>query len=139
MSNAFHRLSTSGVGQNAISVSERIRREQLPIDEGKRWLNREDTAAYVGVRVDQLTRHVRSGKLPAPNYHLGPGTPRWDRLALDAAFEGDAAKQSHGEDSYEQTVADILAGEYSRKPSLAERERRHAEKLRKEAAEKRER
>jgi hypothetical protein len=33
------------------------------VDEGKRWLKAEDAATYVGVRVDQMRRLVRSGRL----------------------------------------------------------------------------
>jgi hypothetical protein len=57
------------------------------MDEGKRWLKAEDAATYVGVRVDQLRRLVRTGRLPPPSHSLGPRSPRWDRLALDAVFE----------------------------------------------------
>lgn len=51
-----------------------------------RWLDREAAAEYVSLRVDELPRAVKAGKLPAPSYHLGPKTPRWDRLAIDRAF-----------------------------------------------------
>ena len=61
-----------------------------------RWLDREACAAYVSVRVDELPRLVRRGKLPAPSYHLGPRCPRWDRLALDARFSGGAASKPKG-------------------------------------------
>lgn len=61
-------------------------RLDTPMDERKRWLNAEDTSAYVGVQVDKLRRYVRSGKLPQPSYHRGPNSPRWDGLALDALF-----------------------------------------------------
>src|SRR5215831_7538735 len=54
-----------------------------------RWLGPDDTAHYVGVRAERLRPLVKQGKLPAPSYHLGPTQPRWDRLALDAAFEGE--------------------------------------------------
>lgn len=58
-----------------------------------RWLDADDTAAYIGKRVEQLPRLVKDGKLPEPSRHLGPKQPRWDRLAIDRLFEGD----SHGE------------------------------------------
>lgn len=60
----------------------------LPTDEGRCWLKAEDAATYVGVRLDQLRRYVSTGKLPAPSYHLGPKSPRWDRLALDHVLDG---------------------------------------------------
>lgn len=59
-----------------------------------RWLNPDAAAAYVGVRVERLRPLVKAGKLPAPSYRLGRNQPRWDRIALDRAFTGDA---NHGE------------------------------------------
>ena len=56
-----------------------------------RWLDPEATARYISVRVDALPRLVRQGRIPQPDYTLGPRSPRWDRLALDAQFEGGAA------------------------------------------------
>lgn len=56
-----------------------------------RWLDAEATAAYISVRVDALSRLVRQGRIPRPDYRLGERSPRWDRLALDAAFNGGAA------------------------------------------------
>lgn len=56
-----------------------------------RWLDRAGVAAYLSVRVDALPRLARRGKLPAPSYHLGARSPRWDRLALDSTLAGTAA------------------------------------------------
>ena len=56
-----------------------------------RWLNAEATARYICVRVDALQRLVRQGRIPKPNYSLGPRSPRWDREALDSAFNGGTA------------------------------------------------
>lgn len=53
-----------------------------------RWLDPEVTARYISVRVDALSRLVRQGRIPRPDYTLGPRSPRWDRDALDAAFNG---------------------------------------------------
>ena len=53
-----------------------------------RWLDSTETAKYICVRVDALPRLVRQGRIPKPNYDIGPRSPRWDRLALDEAFEG---------------------------------------------------
>jgi len=53
-----------------------------------RWLHPRDAAVYVGRRVDELPRLVKRGLLPEPSYHFGPRSPRYDRLALDAAFGG---------------------------------------------------
>jgi hypothetical protein len=59
-----------------------------------RWLSPEQAAAYIGERVDRLPRLVRSGKMPKPSLHLGPRTPRYDRLALDELFGAAAASTS---------------------------------------------
>lgn len=56
-----------------------------------RWLDREAVARYISVRVDEVSRLVRRGLLPEPSYHLGPKSPRWDRLTLDATFDGGVA------------------------------------------------
>ena len=53
-----------------------------------RWLDSEQTARYISVRAERLARLVKAGKLPKPNYELGIRSPRWDRFALDAVFEG---------------------------------------------------
>jgi hypothetical protein len=48
------------------------------------WLDAADTAKRMGLRVDQLARYVRAGKLPPAHYHFGPRTPRWSIPELDA-------------------------------------------------------
>lgn len=58
-----------------------------------RWLTSRDTADYISVRVGDLSRLVKQGRIPAPAYNLGPKQPRWDRLALDACFTGQSAPQ----------------------------------------------
>ena len=57
----------------------------------KRWLSPEAAAAYLDVRVDALPRLVRAGRVPAPDYALGPRSPRYDREALDRAMGAGAA------------------------------------------------
>ena len=56
-----------------------------------RWLNADATARYISVRVDALPRLVKAGRIPEPNRTLGDRSPRWDRVALDAAFDGGTA------------------------------------------------
>ncbi len=51
-----------------------------------RWLTPDQAATYIGRFRDELPRLVRAGKLPAPSYHFGPRSPRYDRHALDAIF-----------------------------------------------------
>ena len=53
----------------------------------ERWLDAEGAARYISVRPDALQRLVRQGRVPRPDYALGPRRPRWDRMALDAVFE----------------------------------------------------
>ena len=51
-----------------------------------RWLSPKLAADYLDVRVDALPRLVRAGRVPAPDYSLGPRSPRYDREALDKAM-----------------------------------------------------
>lgn len=52
----------------------------------KRWLAPESAAEYLDVRIDALPRLVRQGRVPEPDYRLGPRSPRYDREALDKAM-----------------------------------------------------
>lgn len=61
-----------------------------------RWLDRDACAAYISVRVDELPRLMKRGLLPSPSLHLGPRSPRWDREALDARFDGSVASRRKG-------------------------------------------
>jgi hypothetical protein len=74
-----------------------------------RWLDAEAAAAYISVRVDELPRLRRAGKLPSPSWHLGPRKPRYDRLQLDAMFGGGTA--STDADSAVQALAHEIAAE----------------------------
>jgi hypothetical protein len=110
-------------------------------------------AEYLSMQVDHLKRHVKSGKLPAPSFHLGPKTPRWDREALDAAIQGGQA-QARGELPMEKMLSAITnlrrrkvhggrelaqpnpqMADERLEPELARRQRLHKERLRKAAAE----
>jgi hypothetical protein len=62
------------------------------MDARHRWLDRQQTADYLSVRIDRLPRLVREGKIPKPNYTLGQKSPRWDLLAIDAVFNGPAVR-----------------------------------------------
>jgi hypothetical protein len=59
-----------------------------------RWLSPESAADYLDVRVDALSRLVRAGRVPAPDYSLGPRSPRYDREALDKAMGADVSTTS---------------------------------------------
>ncbi len=63
-------------------------------EDAARWLSPSAAAAYLGVRVDSLPKLVKAGRVPPPTYTLGQRSPRYDRLALDAALSG---KQSEDE------------------------------------------
>jgi hypothetical protein len=64
--------------------------------EPARWLDRDALAAHICVRADAISRLQRSGRLPAPSYHLGPRQPRWDRDKVDAALSGGVASTDPG-------------------------------------------
>jgi hypothetical protein len=83
-----------------------------------RWLDPDATAAYLCVRVEALGRLVRQGKIPAPTHILGERSPRWDRLALDAAFEGGAASTDPDE-MVRASVQKILQTGRARRPVQA--------------------
>lgn len=55
-----------------------------------RWLRPEDAARHIGRNRDELRRLVRAGKIPAPSYHFGPRSPRYDREAIDVMICGGA-------------------------------------------------
>lgn len=83
----------------------------------RRWLDRDQVAGKISVHVHELPRLLKAGKLPAPSLHLGPRSPRWDSLAIDALF---GAKMEANETSLgEQAVNDILAGRYAGRQKAA--------------------
>ena len=49
-----------------------------------RWLDRDAAAEALGLTFTEFKRlRVRAG-FPEPSYYLGPKSPRWDRLAIQA-------------------------------------------------------
>jgi hypothetical protein len=82
-------------------------------EEPPRWLDRDALAVHISVRVDEVRKLLRAGKLPTPSYHLGPRSPRWDRLAVDACFAGEAAS-ADPEVAVQGVVQKILEGGYVR-------------------------
>lgn len=72
-----------------------------------RWLDLTAAAAYLSVRADRLMVLVKEGRVPAPSYALGPRQPRWDRLALDAKFDGGV--DSTNIDMVVQAICDDIA------------------------------
>jgi predicted DNA-binding transcriptional regulator AlpA len=55
-------------------------------EEEPAWLDATAVAKRICVRESQLSRLVKLGRVPKPNYTLGPRSPRWDRAELDAQF-----------------------------------------------------
>jgi len=87
-----------------------------------RWLNPDNAAAYIGVRVERLRPLVKAGKLPPPSYHLGPNQPRFDRLALDRVFSREeAADTAERTREIFQRVAANIAGSNGRLANKAAR------------------
>ena len=74
-----------------------------------RWLDRAGVAAYLCVRVDALPRLARQGKLPAPSYHLGARSPRWDRHALDSALSGTPSSAASDPDAVGAAAVQAIA------------------------------
>ena len=56
-----------------------------------RWLDAPAAAAHLSMRVDAFLRAVKAGTFPTPSRHIGPRTPRWDRISLDSAMAGAAS------------------------------------------------
>ena len=59
-----------------------------------RWLDRKAAAAYVCVRVDEISKMQARGLLPEPSYHFGPRSPRYDRTELDRMLGGDQSDKA---------------------------------------------
>lgn len=69
-----------------------------------RWLDAAAAADYLSMREPAFQKAVKAGTVPKPSRHLGPRTPRWDRLALDAVMSGNTATDT-------RSVVDALAEE----------------------------
>lgn len=73
-----------------------------------RWLNAVAVARYICVRVDAVSRLVKLGRLPEPDRALGVRSPRWDGLAIDAAFSA-AASRDEAKVAFERLAGEIAA------------------------------
>lgn len=69
-----------------------------------RWLDREALAEYISVRVDQLPRLQRAGKLPRPSLAFGPRNPRWWSPDVDAALGRVASSPAKGASRLAQAI-----------------------------------
>lgn len=75
-----------------------------------RWLDRNALATYISLRVDEIPRFVRAGKIPQPSYQLGPKSPWWWSAAVDEAFGMAPTPGLEIEEAAAKLVAKILAG-----------------------------
>ena len=73
-----------------------------------RWLDRASAAAYVCMSEAAFCRRVTQGKFPKPRLEAGEQSPRWDRLALDAAF-GAGADSGHAGVVFQRVANEIEA------------------------------
>src|SRR5262249_61015064 len=71
------------------------------------WTRADHMAHYTGVLAERLRLLVKQARIPSPSYHLGPTQPRWERLALDAAFEG-KERQRDAQAVAQEVADDIL-------------------------------
>ena len=69
-----------------------------------RWLDAEAVAKILRVRVSQVPGMVGRGRIPRPSYHLGYGSPRWDRAVLEAGLR-DAGSEKRAEEEAEPAEA----------------------------------
>ena len=80
-----------------------------------RWLDRNALATYISVRVEEIPRFVRAGKIPQLSYQLGPKSPRWWSAAIDEAF-GMAPTPTPGKEAAGLAEAILKAGRPGRGP-----------------------
>ena len=74
----------------------------------RRWLDREELARKLSVRVDEVSRLQRRGLLPAPSYRFGPRSPRWFEPDVDAAMGREVASTGR------TSLAEAILAEASR-------------------------
>lgn len=60
----------------------------LPAGLHPRGLSADEAAEYCGVSETTLYAEIRKGRLPRPvRFGVKDGSPRWDRLAIDKAWD----------------------------------------------------
>lgn len=69
----------------------------LPLSLPPRGLNRERSAAYVGVSPSKFDEMVKDGRMPQPREI--DGRVVWDRLELDLAFSALPHRGAHAEEA----------------------------------------
>ena len=85
-------------------------------EEAPRWLDRKALAIHISVRVDEVRKLLRAGKLPTPSYHLGPKSPRWDRAPVDALFEGKAASDDDDQEALKRNAVQAILRDAAARP-----------------------
>jgi hypothetical protein len=87
-----------------------------------RWLSPRALGSYLGRDPKTLSSLVRAGKLPKPTYQLGPKSPRYDRLAVDAMLIGQR-EHTDAEDIANRAIQRMRAEYESRPPRARGRNR----------------
>ena len=87
-----------------------------------RWLSPKALGHYLGRDPKTLTGLARAGKLPKPTYQLGPKSPRYDRVAVDAMLTGQR-EDADAEDIANRAIQRMRA-EYENRPARARRRNR---------------
>jgi hypothetical protein len=55
------------------------------------WRDARRSAEHLDISEARFLALVKSGKFPAPSYHMGERTPRWNTEALDRAMNPNSA------------------------------------------------
>jgi hypothetical protein len=91
-------------------------------DTTTRWLSPKALGRYLGRDPKTLPELVRVGKLPRPTYHLGPKSPRYDRVAVDSMLIG-RSEEADAEEIASRAIRQMRA-EYESRPTRTRRRNR---------------
>jgi hypothetical protein len=104
------------------AIRQGIMTAMLDLDVTGRWLGPKALARYIGRDSKTLSALVQSGKLPKPTYHLGPKSPRYDRMAVDAMLVG---QREHADvEDIANRAIQRMRQEYEGRPARARRRNR---------------
>jgi predicted DNA-binding transcriptional regulator AlpA len=82
-----------------------------------RWLDAEDAARYLSLRLDAFYRAVSAGRVPAASRHLGVRTPRWDRASLDSVMLGSTVASTDTRTAVHALAEEIKAESRQNRPA----------------------